>query len=99
MNGGEWNGKATFKIPGQKAAAHDALFKTAKFTTVFGHDPSDMYGDTAVVRTSHDEGAAIFENGRDIPAFNREPFVLRKSSSVLKIVLFASNTNPVQEEG
>ncbi len=95
----EWNDKTTFKTWQQKADAYNALFKTAKFTTVFGYDAMDVYGDTAIVRTYHHKGATVFENGKDVPDFNREIFLLRRMAGEWKIVLYAFNTNPAQGEG
>ena len=95
----EWNDKVTFKTRQQKADAYNALFKVAKFTTVFGYDAIDVHGDTAIVRTYHHKGATVFENGKDVPDFNREIFVLRKMAGEWKIILYAFNTNPVQGEG
>ena len=95
----EWNDKTTFKTRQQKADAYDALFKIAKFTTVFGYDAIDVYGDTAVVRTYHHKDAMVFENGKNVPDFNREIFVLHKIAGEWKIVLYAFNTNPAQGEG
>lgn len=95
----EWNDKTTFKTQQQKADAYNALFKIAKFTTVFGYDAFDVYGDTAIVRTYHHKGATVFENGKDVPDFNREIFVLHRIAGEWKIILYAFNTNPVQGEG
>lgn len=95
----EWNDKTTFKTREQKAAAYDALFKIAKFTTVFGYDAIGVYGDTAIVRTYHHKGATVFENGKDVPDFNREIFVLHRMAGEWKIILYAFNNNPVQGEG
>lgn len=95
----EWNNKTTFKTRQQKADAYSTLFKVAKFTTVFGYDAMDVYGDMAIVRTYHHKGATVFENGKDVPDFNREIFVLRKVAGEWKIILYAFNTNPDQGEG
>lgn len=95
----EWNDKTTFKTRDQKADAYDALFRIAKFTTVFGYDAIDVYGDTAVVRTYHHKGATVLENGKQVSDLNREIFVLRKISGEWKIILYAFNTNPQQGEG
>jgi hypothetical protein len=45
---------------------------------VFIYDAIDVYGDTAVVRIHHHVGAAVIENGKKVPDYNREAFVLRK---------------------
>ena len=47
----EWNDKPTFSTLQEKRDAYDALFRIAKFTTVFGYAGIDVHGDTAVVRT------------------------------------------------
>lgn len=95
----EWNDKPTFGTYEQKAAGYDALFKIAKFTTVFGYASIDIYGDTAVVRTFHHKGATVLENGKNVPDFNREVFILRKIDGAYKIVFYMFNTDPVQGEG
>ena len=43
----------------EKRDAYDALFRIAKFTTVFGYAGIDVHGDTAVVRTYHHKGATV----------------------------------------
>ncbi len=45
----EWNDKPTFATMQEKKGAYDALFRIAKFTTVFGYAGIDVHGDTAVV--------------------------------------------------
>jgi ketosteroid isomerase-like protein len=82
----EWNDKPTFATRQEKAAGYDPLFKIAKFTTVFGYASIDIYGDTAVVRTFHHKGATVMENGKRVPDFNREVFILRKTDGTYKIV-------------
>ena len=42
----EWNDKPSFATRQEKIAAYDALFKTAKFSTVFGYAGIDVSGDT-----------------------------------------------------
>ncbi|MBV8523605.1 MAG: hypothetical protein JOY71_16025 [Acetobacteraceae bacterium] len=97
----EWNDKPTFATEQEKKDAYDALFKIAKFHTVFGYASINIYGggDVAVVRTFHHRGAAILENGKDVVDLNREVFVLNKIGNDYKIVLYIFNTDPVQGEG
>ena len=95
----EWNDKPTFATRQEKIAAYDALFKIAKFSTVFGYAGIDVAGDTAVVRTFHHNGATILEGGKEVVDFNREVFILRKLGNEWKIKLYIFNTNPVQGEG
>ena len=95
----EWNDKPTFATRQQKIDAYDALFKIAKFKTVFGYASIDVHGDTAVVRTFHHKGAAVMENGKKVIDLNREVFVLNKVGSDWKITFYMFNTDPVQGEG
>ncbi|WP_175771412.1 YybH family protein [Burkholderia ambifaria] len=95
----EWNEKRTYTTRQQKVDGYDALFKIAKFWTVFAYDAINVYGDTAVVRTHHHKGAAVIENGKSVTDLNREVFVLRKLNGRWKIVLYTFNTDPVQGEG
>lgn len=95
----EWNAKATFTTRAEKAAGYDALFKIAKFTTVFGYASIDVVGDIAVVRTFHHKGAAVMENGKEVPDYNREVFILHKINDTYKIVFYMFNTDPVQGQG
>ena len=95
----EWNDKPTFATLAQKQAGYDALFKIAKFSTVFGYASIDVDGDIAVVRTFHHKGAAVLENGKSIPDYNREVFILRRLNGEYKIVFYMFNTDPVQGEG
>ena len=95
----EWNNKRTYATRGQKIAGYNALFKIAKFSTVFAYDAINVYGDTAVVRTHHHVGAAVIENGKKVTDYNREVFVLRKIDGTWKIVLYTFNTDPKQGEG
>lgn len=62
----------------QKRAGYDALFKLAKFSTVFGYASIDIDGDMAVQRTFHHKGAAVLEDGWPVRDYNREVFILRK---------------------
>jgi ketosteroid isomerase-like protein len=95
----EWNEKPTFTTRQEKIAAYDALFRVAKFSTVFGYASIDVVGDTAVVRTFHHKGATILEGGKEVVDLNREVFVLRKLGNEWKIKLYIFNTDPVQGEG
>ncbi|VWC93238.1 ketosteroid isomerase [Burkholderia lata] len=95
----EWNDKRTYATRQQKIDGYDALFRIAKFSTVFAYDAIDVYGDTAVVRTHHHVGAAVIENAKKVVDLNREVFVLRKLDGKWKIVLYTFNTDPVQGEG
>lgn len=95
----EWNNKKTYATRQEKTDGYDALFKMAKFSTVFAYDAIDIYGDTAVVRTHHHKGAAVIEDGKKVLDFNREVFVLHKAEGKWKIVLYTFNTDPVQGEG
>jgi ketosteroid isomerase-like protein len=95
----EWNDKPTFTTRQEKIAAYDALFRAAKFSTVFGYAGIDVAGDTAVVRTFHHKGATILEGDKEVVDLNREVFVLRKLGNEWKIKLYIFNTDPVQGEG
>jgi ketosteroid isomerase-like protein len=95
----EWNDKPTFATAEQKRAGYDALFRIAKFATVFGYASIDIDGDMAVVRTFHHKGAAVSENNKPVPDYNREVFILRKVGGTYKIVFYMFNTDPVQGEG
>lgn len=95
----EWNEKPTFVTLQEKIDAYNALFKIAKFSTVFGYGGIDVHGATAVVRTFHHKGATINEGGREVVDLNREVFILRKINGEWKIVLYIFNTDPVQGEG
>ena len=44
----EWNDKPTFATRQEKIDAYDALFKVAKFSTVFGYAGIDVHGDKNV---------------------------------------------------
>jgi ketosteroid isomerase-like protein len=95
----EWNNKPTFATDRDKKRGYGALFKIAKFHTVFGFASIDIYADTAVVRTFHHKGAAVRENGRMVSDLNREVFILKKIDGAYKIVFYMFNTDPVQGEG
>ena len=95
----EWNNRPTFATAQERKAAYDALFKDAKFSTVFGYASVEADGETGVVRTFHHKGAAVVEGGKEVVDLNREVFVLRKFGSEWKIVLYIFNTDPVQGEG
>ena len=95
----EWNDKPSFVTEAEKKEAYDALFKVAKFSTLFGYAGIDAWGDTAVVRTFHHEGATVLEGGKKVVDLNRKVFVLRRINGEYKIALYIFNTNPVQGEG
>lgn len=95
----EWNNKRTYTTAQQKTEGYDALFKIAKFKTVFAYDAINVYGDAAVIRTHHHKGATVMENGQPVTDLNREVFVLNKTSQGWKIVLYTFNTDPMQGEG
>ena len=95
----EWNTVPTAATAPGRRAIYEALFRTAKFSTVFGYASVDAYGDTAVVRTFHHEGATVLENGKKVVDLNREVFVLRRIDGRYRIALYIFNTDPVQGEG
>lgn len=95
----EWNDKRTFATRSERRAGYDALFQSAKFTTVFSYDIIDVTGDMAVVRTHHHKGAAVVENGKHVTDLNREVFVLKRVDGAWRIYLYTFNTDPVQGEG
>jgi uncharacterized protein (TIGR02246 family) len=95
----EWNTKRTYATRDQRAEGYAALFKLAKFSTVFAYDAIDVTGDVAVVRTHHHKGAAVIENGKTVTDYNREVFVLKRLNGEWKIYLYTFNTDPVQGEG
>ncbi len=95
----EWNNLPTAATVDERRRIYDALFRTAKFSTVFGYAAVNAYGDTAVVRTFHHEGATVLEGGKKVVDLNREVFVLRRMNGRYQIVLYIFNTDPVQGEG
>ena len=95
----EWNEKPTFVTRQEKIDAYNALFRIAKFTTVFGYAGIDVHDGVAVVRTFPHKGATVVEGGKEVGDLNREVFVLRKMNGLWKIVLYIFNTDPVQGEG
>ena len=95
----EWNNVPTAATGEERRRTYDTLFKTAKFSTVFGYAAVNAYGDTAVVRTLHHEGATVLEGGKKVVDLNREVFVLRRMDGRYRIVLYIFNTDPVQGEG
>ncbi len=95
----EWNDKPTFASLDEKKSAYDALFRVAKFNTVFGYAGIDVVGDTAVVRTFHHRNATVMEGGKEVVDLNREVFVLHRIDGAWKISLYIFNTDPVQGEG
>jgi len=82
----EWNDKPTFVTRDQKQAGYNALFKIAKFSTVFGYASIDIDSDVAIVRTFHHKGATVLENGKPVLDYNREVFILRELNGAYKIV-------------
>jgi uncharacterized protein (TIGR02246 family) len=95
----EWNNKRTYATREEREEGYAALFKIAKFSTVFSYDTIDVTGDMAVVRTHHHNGAAVIENGKSVTDYNREVFVLKRINGEWKIYLYTFNTDPVQGEG
>jgi uncharacterized protein (TIGR02246 family) len=95
----EWNNKRTYATRDERRAGYAALFKIAKFSTVFAYDAIDVTGDTAVVRTHHHKGASVIEEGKSVTDYNREVFVLKRINGEWKIYLYTFNTDPVQGEG
>ena len=95
----EWNDKRTYATPAELTGGYSALFKIAKFSTVFSYDSILVSGDIAVVRTHHHAGATVVENGKEVLDKNREAFVLQKIDGKWKIVLYTFNTDPMQGEG
>ena len=89
----EWNDKPTFASRKERQDAYDALFKVAKFSTVFGYAAIDVYGEIGVVRTFHHKGAVVLEGGKEVVDLNREVFVLRKFPDGWKIILYTFNTD------
>ena len=95
----EWNNLPTAATGEERKGIYEALFKNAKFATVFGYAAVNAYGDTAVIRTFHHEGATVMEGGKKVVDLNREVFVLHRVDGEYKIVLYIFNTDPVQGEG
>jgi uncharacterized protein (TIGR02246 family) len=95
----EWNDKRTYATREQRVEGYGALFKIAKFSTVFAYDAIDVTGDVAVVRTHHHQGATVIEHGKPVTDYNREVFVLKRIGGEWKIYLYTFNTDPVQGEG
>jgi len=95
----EWNDTPTFTTRQQKVDGYDALFRIAKLSTAFVYDAIDVYGNIAIVRTHHPVGAAVIVNGKSVPDYNREVFVLRKQADGCKIFVYTFNTNPIQGQG
>jgi hypothetical protein len=64
---------------------HDALFKIAKFSTVFAYAIINIYadGEVAVARTFHHKGATVLEFGKDVVDLNREVLVLHKVGGIV----------------
>lgn len=95
----QWNNKRTAATHQQMIDGYDATFKVAQFNTKFAYDAVSIYGSTAVIRTHHQKGAKVLENGKEVLDLNREVFVLNKTNEGWKIVLYMFNTDPVQGEG
>jgi ketosteroid isomerase-like protein len=96
----EWNEKATVIGVEAMAKPYEELFKEIRFNTDFQYDAVDVYGDLAIVRTHHPVGQTELhlKDGTRTPDFNREIFVLRRSGTEWKIVLYTFNTQPRQRE-
>jgi uncharacterized protein (TIGR02246 family) len=95
----EWNDKRTYATRDQRREGYAALFKIARFSTVFAYDTIDVNGDVAIVRTHHHKGAAVIEHGKSVTDYNREVFVLKRVNGDWKIYLYTFNTDSVQGEG
>lgn len=95
----EWNNTPTFTTRQQEIDGYNALFRIAKLSTAFVYDAIDVYGNIAIVRTHHPVGAAVIVNGKSVPDYNREVFVLRKQDGGWKILVYTFNTNPQQGQG
>jgi len=95
----DWNNKRTYATREEREAGYAALFKIAKFSTIFAYDTIDVTGDVAVVRTHHHKGAAVIEEGKSVTDYNREVFILKRINGEWKIYLYTFNTDPIQGEG
>ena len=95
----EWNERPTAATDAERKEIYEALFKVAKFSTVFGYASVDAYGDIAVIRTFHHKGAIVLEGGKEVVDLNREVFILRRIDGEYRITLYIFNTDPVQGEG
>jgi ketosteroid isomerase-like protein len=96
----EWNEKATVIGPDAMAGPYETLFKEIKFTTDFQYDAVDIHSDIAIVRTHHSIGQmeTNVKDGSKKLDFNREVFVLQRSGTDWKIILYTFNTQPRQGE-
>jgi ketosteroid isomerase-like protein len=96
----EWNEKTTVIGSDAMAAPYEALFKEIKFTTDFQYDAVDIHGDLAIVRTHHpvEQMEVSVKDGSKKLDFNREIFVLQRTGSDWKIILYTFNTQPKQGE-
>ena len=83
-------GEGSYQVSSDPAAAAQP---------VCGYASVNAYGDTAMGRTFHHEGATVLEGGKKVVDLNREVFVLRRINGEYKIALYIFNTNPVQGEG
>jgi ketosteroid isomerase-like protein len=96
----EWNEKATVIGVEAMAKPYEELFEKIKFDTDFQYDAVDVYGDIAIVRIHHPVGQTEFfiADGSKKLDFNREIFVLRRTGTEWKIILYTFNTQPRQGE-
>ena len=97
----EWNEKGTVIGIDAMAGPYEALFKKAKFTTDFQYDAVDLPADSiAIVRTHHPVGQTELHlaDGSKTLDFNREIFVLKRTGSEWKIILYTFTTQPRQGE-
>jgi ketosteroid isomerase-like protein len=96
----EWNDKATVVGRDAMAVPYVALFKEIKFATDFQYDAVNIYGNLAIVRTHHPVGqmeTSIKDDSKKLD-LNREIFILRRTDSDWKIILYTFNTQPRQGE-
>ena len=97
----EWNEKTTVIGVDNMAEPYTALFKKAKFTTDFQYDAVDLpVENIAIVRTHHPVGQTELhlEDGSKTLDFNREIFVLKRTGTDWKIILYTFTTQPKQGE-
>ena len=97
----EWNEKATVVGVDAMAGPYEALFKEAKFDTDFQYDAVDLPVDgIAIVRTHHPVGQTELHvpDGSKTLDFNREIFVLKRTGTDWKIILYTFTTQPKQGE-
>lgn len=97
----EWNEKATVIGVEAMTGPYEALFKKAKFDTNFQYDAVDLPAENiAIVRTHHPVGQTELhlEDGSKTLDFNREIFVLKRTGTDWKIILYTFTTQPKQGE-